>query len=311
MVKILKNILISSRPVQWLKNVIIFTGLIFSGWLFIPEKIFLVVLAFFVFSLLTSGVYLFNDILDFERDKLHPLKKNRPITSGKLPIPIALFAAILITVTGLFLAVSFSFFFFLICLSYICLHYFYTLKLKHIPILDVLALATGFILRVYAGAVIIDAHINIWLLLCVISFSLFLSVGKRRSELTLLTNKQTIGQTRKVLFSYPEKLLDLYISMFANTTWLTYAWFTFLFPVAEPSGKLITFWAEIPRTFRSQKWLMLTIPLVIYGVMRYLQLIYEKNEGESPADVLVKDKPLLTAIILWGLMVTFIIYGIG
>ena len=174
-----------------------------------------------------------------------------------------------------------------------------------------MTLASGFILRVYAGAVVIDTHINIWLLLCVISFSLFMAVGKRRSELTLLSGQITLGQTRKVLFSYPEKLLDLYISMFANTTWLTYAWFAFIYPITEPSERLIGFWANIPRAFRSQKWLMATIPFVIYGVMRYLQLIYQKNEGESPTHVLIKDRPLLIAIGLWALMVIMVIYGLG
>lgn len=168
-----------------------------------------------------------------------------------------------------------------------------------------------FILRVYAGAVVIDTHINIWLLLCVISFSLFLAVGKRRSELTLLSNRAGSVQTRKALFSYPEKLLDLYISMFANTTWLTYAWFAFIYPITEPSERLMGFWATIPRAFRSQKWLMATVPVVIYGVMRYLQLIYQKNEGESPTSVLVTDKPLLISVVLWGLMVIMVIYGLG
>lgn len=308
--KLLYYLIISARPVQWLKNFVLFTGLVFTGWFFIPEKFFPVLLAAIIFSILTSSVYIFNDIFDISKDQLHPLKKSRPIASGKLPLPQALFAAITAAIVSLFSAVNLSFFFFLICLAYLALHIFYSLVLKNIAILDVLALASGFILRVYAGAVVIDAHINIWLLLCVISFSLFLAVGKRRSELTLLSGKET-GQTRKVLFSYPEKLLDLYISMFANTTWLTYAWFSFIYPVAQPPARLVNLWADIPRTFRSQKWLMATVPVVIYGVMRYLQLIYEKNEGESPAKVLVTDKPLLFAVILWGLMVVGIIYGLG
>jgi len=286
------------------------TGLIFSGWLFIPEKFIRALGAVIIFSVLTGAVYIFNDIFDLQKDRLHPLKKKRPLASGKLPLPYALFTAIAALFTGLFLAVNLSFFFFSICLAYIILHLFYNLFLKNTPILDVLTLASGFILRVYAGAVVIDAHINIWLLLCVISFSLFLAVGKRRSELTLLNNKN-LAKTRKVLFSYPEKLLDLYISMFANTTWLTYAWFAFIYPIKQPPDRLVTLWAEIPKTFRSQKWLMLTVPVVIYGVMRYLQLIYQKNEGESPAKVLVSDRPLLTTVILWGVLVVGIIYGLG
>lgn len=310
MAEILAPLFITVRPIQWLKNIVMYTGLIFTGWLFLPDKFWRVTWAVVIFSILTSAVYLFNDIMDASKDRLHPLKKHRPIASGLLPIPHAAFFTIFTVFAGLFLAANMSPFFFLLCLAYLLLHFFYTLRLKNIPILDVMALASGFILRVYAGAVVIDTHINIWLLLCVISFSLFMAVGKRRSELTLLSG-QAIGQTRKVLFSYPEKLLDLYISMFANTTWLTYAWFAFIFPITEPSERLIGFWANIPRAFRSQKWLMATIPFVIYGVMRYLQLVYQKNEGESPTNVLVKDKPLLIDIALWGLMVIAVIYGLG
>jgi len=311
MAQLLYLLIISARPIQWLKNVLLFTGLVFTGWLFIPEKLTIVLSATIVFSILTSAVYIFNDILDADKDKLHPLKKNRPLASGKLPLPYALFTAISASLISLFLASNLSFFFFLICLAYLILHFFYTTILKNIVILDVLALASGFILRVYAGAVVIDAHINIWLLLCIISFSLFMAVGKRRSEMTLLSTKGQVGETRKVLFSYPEKLLDLYISMFANTTWLTYAWFAFIYPIITPSDKLLHLWADIPRTFRSQKWLMATVPVAIYGVMRYLLIIYKENEGESPAKVLVQDKPLLFSIILWGIMVIGIIYGIG
>lgn len=311
MAELLYFIIKSARPVQWLKNLILFTGLVFVGWLFIPVKFASVLWAAIIFSILTSAVYILNDIFDIEKDKLHPLKKNRPIASGKLALPIAIFTSLTGFVFSLFLAANLSLFFFFICLTYLIIHVSYNLFFKNIPILDVLTLASGFILRVYAGAVVIDAHINIWLLLCVISFSLFLAVGKRRSELTLLSGTKTEGKTRKVLFSYPEKLLDLYISMFANTTWLTYAWFAFIFPINPPSEKLMLLWADVPRTFRSQKWLMATIPVVIYGVMRYLWLIYQKNEGESPAKVLVSDKALFITIVLWSLMVVGIIYGIG
>ncbi len=311
MVKLLSLLLISARPIQWLKNVLLFTGLVFTGWLFIPEKFVKVLLATIIFSFVTSAIYIFNDILDMPKDRLHPLKKDRPLASGKLPLPYALFTTLFLIIFSLFFASNLSFFFFLITLAYLILHFLYTTILKNIVIIDVLALASGFILRVYAGAVVIDTHINIWLLLCVISFSLFLAVGKRRSELTLLSSKSKIGETRQVLFSYPEKLLDLYISMFANTTWLTYAWFAFIYPTITPSERLIHLWADIPRTFRSQKWLMATIPFVIYGVMRYLFVIYKENEGETPAKVLIKDKPLFATVLVWGLMVIAIVYGLS
>lgn len=292
---------------QWIKNLALFSGLIFSGNLFQWHKSKEVFFAFLIFCLVSSSVYIFNDILDYHSDQLHPFKKNRPLASGKLPFPLALFAAFLFSIVSLYLAINLSFFFFLLCLAYISLHFFYTLVLKTIPILDILAIATGFILRIWAGAVIANTHINIWLLLCLISFAMFLSVGKRRSELTLLSSALA-GKHRKVLFSYPEKLLDLYISMFANTTWLTYALFTFLFPYEQPRTKVLVFLADLPLAFRSQKWLMLTIPLVIYGIMRYLQLVYQKNEGESPARILITDKPLLSTVIIWLALVIFILY---
>ncbi len=176
------------------------------------------------------------------------------------------------------------------------------------PIVDVMTIAAGFIIRVYAGALVIGAHINVWLLLCIVSFSLFLAIGKRRSELTLLQGESS---SRKVLGRYPEKLLDIYTSMFANTTWVTYALFTFMFPPFVFRGRVLTLLADLPKTFRSEKWLMVTVPVVIYGVMRYLHLIYEKNQGESPERVLTSDKPIMITVVVWGLMVVGIMYGLG
>ena len=310
MVQVFRLLFKTARPRQWLKNASLFTGLVFSGWLFIPQKFWTVVWATILFSLLSSAVYIFNDIIDAPSDRQHPLKRRRPIAAGKLPISIALFAAILGTSIALFFAVNLSFYFFFLSLMYLSLHLLYGLYLKKLPILDVLTIASGFIIRVYAGAVSIDAHINVWLLLCIVSFSLFLAIGKRRSERTLLQT-QAIDKTRQVLSHYPENLLNIYTSMFANTTWLTYALFTFLQPPIMPEGKLLTLMADLPRAFINQKLLMITIPIVIYGVMRYLQLIYEKGKGESPEKILLADKPLLTTVFIWGILVVGVIYGIG
>lgn len=297
-----------ARPRQWLKNLSLFTGLVFSGWLFIPEKFLTVLGAVVIFSILTGSVYIFNDIVDLESDRKHPFKKKRPIASGELPLPIALFVSFVGFFVALYLGWSLSFFLFLAMLAYLFLQVVYSSWLKHEPIIDVITIALGFILRVYAGALIIGAHINVWLLLCIISFSLFLAIGKRRSELTLLQGQSS---SRRVLGRYPEKLLDVYTSMFANTTWLTYALFTFQFAPFSFSGKALTLLSILPKTFRSEKWLMVTVPIVIYGVMRYLHLIYEKNEGESPAKILTSDKPMLITVSLWGLMVIGILYGLG
>ncbi len=249
-------------------------------------------------------------MIDAPVDRLHPLKQNRPIASGKLPLPVAIFTTICLIAIGLGLAANISFFFFFLSLSYVLLHLAYSTKLKQLVIIDVMVIASGFILRVYSGAVAINAHTNAWLLLCVISFSLFLAIGKRQSEKTLL-QAQLEKQSRPVLSHYPEKLLSVYTTMFATTTWLTYALFTFQQPTTIKHGKILDVMSILPRTFINQKLLMITIPLVIYGVMRYLQLIYDKDKGDSPAEVLLSDKPLLLTIALWGFAIVFIIYGVG
>ena len=310
MVQTLCYLLETARPRQWLKNLSLFTGLVFTGWLFIPEKFWTVAWAVVLFSLITSAVYIFNDSIDASSDRKHPLKKKRPIAAGKLPLPLALFAAVFMGTLGLGLAAKLSFFFFFLALGYLVLHFLYSLYLKKLAIIDILTIASGFIIRVYAGAVVIDAHINVWLLLCIVSFSLFLAIGKRRSERTLLLARRA-DEARQVLTHYPETLLNIYTAMFANTTWLTYALFASLQPPIIPQGRLLSLMSVVPRAFVNQKLLMITVPVVIYGVMRYLQLIYEKGKGESPEKILLSDKPLLITVLLWGILVVGVIYGIG
>ncbi len=210
------------------------------------------------------------------------------------------------------LASTVSLFFLTICIAYALLHLWYSYHLKHIPILDVMTIAGGFILRVYAGAVIVNLHMSVWFLLTVISASLFLAVAKRQSERTLLTGiSKDLKGHRETLVHYTQRLLDIYTGMFANTTWLTYALYTFQRDEFLPEGRLIKYFALLPRTFTSQKWLMVTVPIVIFGVMRYLQLAYEQNEGESPERVILRDKPLLIAGIIWGTLVMLLLYGLG
>lgn len=302
-------ILKTARPRQWIKNLSLYAALVFSGFLFYTSpttSYFLeVTKAFILFCILSSCVYIVNDIIDLPQDRLHPFKKNRPIASGKLPIPIAAFAAVAGFLTVIFFSLTFSPFFLLLAFGYAALHIFYSLKLKHIAILDVLAIATGFVIRVYAGAVVVNLHMSVWFLLTVISASLFLAVGKRQSERTLMQGKI---ETRKTLENYSQRLLDIYTSMFANTTWLTYAMFSFQRDDFSPTGRLLKVFTVLPKTFITQKWLMASVPVVIYIVMRYLQLVYEKNKGESPDKVLLEDKPLLAAVGIWGAMVVGILY---
>lgn len=301
-------ILKTARPRQWIKNLALYAALVFSGFFFyqFPDYFLTVTKAFFLFCILTSSVYIVNDIIDLPQDQKHPFKKNRPIASGKLPIPIALFAAIAGFATVLFLSLTFSPYFFMMSVVYTALQLFYSVYLKHIPILDVMSIATSFVIRVYAGAVVVNLHLSVWFLLTVISAALFLAVGKRQSERTLMQGNH--GDTRKTLEHYSQRLLDIYTAMFANSTWLTYALYAFQHDSSATEVRLLRLFTFLPSTFTTQKWLMLTVPLTIYGVMRYLQLVYEQNRGESPDKVLLEDKPLLAAVVLWGILVMVILY---
>ena len=177
------------------------------------------------------------------------------------------------------------------------------------PILDVFVIAAGFVIRVYAGSFVINVHMDVWFLLTVVSASLFLAVGKRRSEMTLLSGAGIEAKNlRSTLVHYTPALLDAYTSMFANTTWLTYALFSFLHPPFTAEGKVLKLFSLLPRTLLVDKWLMATVPIVIFGVMRYMQLIYERNVGESPHKVIMSDKPLLIVVAIWGIMVVTILY---
>lgn len=308
---LLWNLFKTVRPRQWLKNIALFAPLVFSGLLF-TDGLFLITLkAIVIFTILTSGVYIFNDIIDVKADRLHPFKKRRPIASGKVPIPIALFAGLTMATIALYFSVTINYFFFWACLIYVLVQVGYTLKFKKIPIVDVLTIASGYILRVYAGGLAIGAHMDVWFLLTVISASLFLAVGKRRSELTLLKATGDTGQIRSTLKHYTEALLDVYMGMFSTATWVTYALFSFNHPPIIPRGRVLTLMADLPRTLISEKLMMITTPFVIYGVMRYLQLVFEKNEGESPERVILSDKPLMTVGLVWGALVIFLLYYIG
>lgn len=304
----------TARPRQWIKNFALYAALIFSGFFFYvpvdaPPYFFTVTFAFIVFCLLTSAVYIINDVIDFDADRHHPFKRKRPIASGQVPIPVAIFTAIALLLVVLILSFWLPVFFRLLLIAYLGLQLVYATKTKHIAILDVISIATGFLIRVYAGAVVVDLHMSVWFLLTVISASLFLAVGKRQSERTLLEGKN-VADTRVSLKRYSQRLLDQYTGMFANATWLTYALFTFQTEDSQRDQRVELFYSFLPRTLHSQKLLMLTVPFVIFGVMRYLQLVYEDNQGESPERVLLRDKALLATVFLFGLSVMVIIYVI-
>lgn len=310
--KQLRDYLRLLRPRQWIKNFAIFAALIFSGDLFFEPLFIMTVIGFISFCAASSAIYVINDIFDREKDRQHPFKKYRPIANKDISLRSAWTIAILLIILSLMISISISGGFLLITILFLLLHIGYSIILKHIEIIDILSLAGGYIIRVFAGEVVTGFHISVWLLLTTISLSLFLAIGKRRSELTLLgkTSIQKISITRKTLSHYTEKLLDVYLSIFATSAFMFYTLFTFL---ENPQGARVSFDsipADILGTYLQKKWLMLTIIPVIYGLMRYLQRIYEKHEGESPERVLFSDRALLTSVVIWGLLVVIIIYYI-
>lgn len=298
------------RPKQWIKNFAVFAPVLFTGQLFNFSVITNSLLAFGAFCGLSSAVYIVNDIFDVKKDKLHPFKKFRPIANNDIPIPFAVFLALAIAILSLYMSLWISFSFFLLSIIYICMQLFYSMLLKHIAILDILTLAAGYILRVYAGEVASSYHISVWLILTTVSLSLFLAVGKRRSELALLASsgEKHAELIRKTLSHYSAELLDVYISVFVTATFMFYSLFTFLESSSVSKITLNVLMSDFLPSFFQKKWLMITILPVVYGLMRYVQLMYEKQEGESPEQVVFTDKPLLASVIIWVLLVIIIIY---
>jgi 4-hydroxybenzoate polyprenyltransferase len=291
----------------------IFASITFAGELFDPPVLSKVVLGFFVFCGLASATYVINDIFDVEKDRLHPFKKFRPIAHRDVPIALATTIAVLLILASLSAALITTPAFFILMLVYLGMQFLYSSFLKSVAVVDILIIAAGYILRVYAGEFASGYHISVWLLLTTISISLFLAIGKRRSELTLLSGTKNIDltKTRASLSHYSERLLDVYASIFATSTFIAYALFTFL---ENPGGFKLSIGVLMPDflpAFFQRKWLMITIIPVVYGLMRYLQDIYEKNEGESPEKVLLSDKPLLATVIIWAILVVAMVYFIN
>ena len=288
----LGNLLISMRPKQWIKNLFIFAGIIFSKNFFDMGMLLTVIVGFVAFCLLTGAVYIINDVLDKEQDKKHPLKSKRPIASGKLPMDVALGAAIILIIASLAVSFMASTGFFAIALLYLLIQMAYTFYLKKKVILDVFAISAGFVLRVIAGALIIDVEISKWLIVSTIAISLFLALSKRRHE--IVTLDADAQSHRKVLDEYDTTyLLDQMISVVTAFTLICYT--------------LYTISPETIEKFGTEN-LIFTIPFVLYGILRYLYLVHKKGEGGNPELILVSDRPLLINIVLWILTSVVIIY---
>ncbi|MFH1692443.1 MAG: decaprenyl-phosphate phosphoribosyltransferase [Candidatus Omnitrophota bacterium] len=288
---LIKSIFLSLRPRQWIKNIAVFAGLIFSQNFFDVQKVWLVVMAAFIFCIASSSIYLINDSLDAEQDKLHPHKKHRPIASGRLRVAAALsIAVVLLTFSATAAFMLDTGFFFLLAL-YLIIETLYSLYWKHIVIIDLFCIAAGFLLRVLAGAVVISVPISNWLFICTTFLSLFLALGKRRSEFVLLEG--SAREHRQVLANYSLVFIDQLISIVTAATIFSYA--------------LYTFSPETVAKFNTRN-LEYTVIFVVYGIFRYLYLIYQKKMGGAPERLLFADKPLLINLFLYFFTVMAVLY---
>ena len=278
------------RPKQWVKNGVIYAALVFDGQLTNLDVFLRTTAGFFIFCLLSGMVYIINDIVDVEEDRVHPKKRSRPIASGDLPLRIARVAVIVLAVVLFPLAYLLSPQFFIVALAYFVLNLAYSKWLKHIPLIDVFTIAGFFLLRVVAGVALVEvARFSPWLYVVMALGSLYLGFGKRRAEIALLAGDA--NSHRRVLDGYTIPLLDQYITIVSATTIIAYSLYTFSAP-------------NIP----DNHLMMLTIPFVVYGVFRYLWLIQVKHSGGAPEEVLFSDRPLQATILLWGLLVLYVFY---
>lgn len=310
MIRKLYHIFRTARPRQWLKNLSVFAAPFLAGTILDAETFSWSLRAFIAFCAVSSGAYFLNDVIDAPKDRLHPIKKNRAVASGDISPALAIIISVLLIVFAITYSVlNLDSFFTTMLVVYVLMQFAYSFYLRNVIILDSLIVAAGFIIRVFSGGFASRTSISSWLILTTIGISMLLAFGKRRSEKTILAKFSDSSDaeimTRKTLRHYPDTLLDSIISMSASYTLLTYSLFTFMVSPAEVGDKIGSI---LPVVLKSPKLMMLTIPIVIYGVARYLYVIYEKEEGESPERVLLSDKPLLWAVILWVVMTSIIIF---
>jgi 4-hydroxybenzoate polyprenyltransferase len=286
------SLLLSLRPEQWSKNLLVFAALIFAQQLFDPTAVRAAASAFAIFCALSSVVYLINDVADRDSDRRHPLKGRRPIAAGAVSVPAALTTAAVIGTAAVGAAFLLDTGLGIVAVSYLALMALYSGWLKHIVIIDVLTISAGFVLRAAAGAVAINVAISHWLFVCTILLALFISLAKRRHELVLLADGAT--SHRRILGEYSAYLLDQMIAIVAASTLIAYTFYTISPETVEKFG-----------TSR----LDLTIPFPLYGIFRYLYLVHRREGGGSPAELLLNDRPLLACVTLWAGAVVLIIYG--
>jgi 4-hydroxybenzoate polyprenyltransferase len=285
------NLLVSLRPDQWTKNLLVFAALIFARKLFDLSSVVAAMEAFVIFCFLSGVVYLVNDVMDRESDRRHPLKSRRPIAAGELPVVTALAAAGLLCAVSLAAAFTLGWRFGAVATVYVLLQVLYSGPLKHLVIIDVLTVALGFVLRAVAGAVAIDVLISRWLFVCTILLALFIALAKRRHELILLGDDAR--SHRAILGEYSPYLLDQMIVVVAASTLIAYI----VYSISDDTAARF-----------DTEWLGLTIPFPLYGIFRYLYLVHQREGGGSPSDLLLNDRPMLACVTLWVVAVVLIIY---
>lgn len=274
------------RPKQWTKNLLVFAALLFSINQVSIVKVYYASIGFALFCIVSSCVYILNDYLDRDQDSQHPEKRYRPLASGALNPAFAILAGAILLVSSLATALALNPMFFLILTVYFCLNVSYSVKLKHIVIIDIMTIAAGFVLRAIAGGVVIGVTLTPWFLICTLLLALFLAIGKRRHEVDLL--QQNRGVCRKVLEFYTVEFLDQLNSIVTTSAVMSYALYTFT------SGRTL--------------YMMSTIPLVLYGIFRYLYLIHVEKKGGSPEKVLLEDKHIFTTVVIYVMSVAVILY---
>ncbi len=279
------------RPKQWVKNGFIFIPLLFDIKFFERQPFLLTLAGFVLLCLISSAVYIINDLSDIERDRQHPTKRYRPIPSGQLAVPVAQMAALLLSVLALALSFLLNIWFGVIAAAYFTIQLAYSFWLKNVVIVDVMTIAAGFVLRVAAGVPLVNVErFSPWLYAFTTLLSLFLALGKRRQELVLL--QDNAANHRAILNEYSLSYLDELINVVVSGAIVVYSLYTFTAINLPPDHTM-----------------MLTIPFVVYGVFRYLYLIHIKGEGGAPDELLFRDRALLAAVVLWGLVVVIILYS--
>lgn len=289
----LSSLIRLSRPTQWLKNGILLAPLVFGGAMMEAELVLTALAATGLFCLFSSAIYIFNDLIDCEKDRQHPTKKFRPIASGKVSKTTATIAIPLLIAVGLALAWQINRDFFFVSVAFVILNLLYTVWLKNVVIVDAMSVAISFVLRAYAGALAIDVPASKWLLINTLLLALFLAFGKRRHELVLLEENAT--NHRKILLKYSPYLLDQLIGVVTPAVVVMYMLYSFS---TEVSMKLGT------------ENLFMTIPFVVYGIFRYLYLIHKEEKGGSPTRVLISDFPILITVLLWLVTAVIVLYYI-